>query len=93
MAAIALLSAAHKNGQCQWTRRPQNLYIQGFERIVEDQVEAVDHFDYRWKAENLIRSSPYSWVVTSHKKYINYFFKVIPLTIYFLSLTLAIERS
>ena len=28
---------------------------------------AGGHFDYRWKAENLIRSSPYSWV-TSHKK-------------------------
>ena len=36
---------------------------------------AGGHFDYRWKAENLIRWSPYSWV-TSRKKlerYNNYF--------------------
>ena len=29
--------------------------------------EKKSHFDYRWKSEFLIRSSPYSWV-TSHKK-------------------------
>ena len=30
-------------------------------------LPASGHFDYRWKTENLVRSSPYSWV-TSHKK-------------------------
>ena len=49
---------------------PENLYLPGFEEILKKNLvekKGGGHFDYRWKAENLIRSSAYSWV-TSRKK-------------------------
>ena len=53
---------------------PENLhlYIPGFEGILKKKLKknkspGGGRFDYRWKAEILIRSSPYS-CVTSHKK-------------------------
>ena len=48
------------------------------------------HFDYRWKAENLIRWSPYSWVTSREKLegYNNYFSSYRVNKNFFKSLTL-----
>ena len=56
---------------------------------VEKKIESPDggHFDYRWKAKNLIRWSPYSWV-TSRKNWRDpiIIFQVIALTRIFFNL-------
>ena len=52
---------------------PENLYTPGFkvlncklkkkiQGVVKKLSPAGGYFDYWWKAENLIRSSPYIWV-------------------------------
>ena len=56
MDAIASFSVAHDR-----LADLANLYIPEFKRILGN------HFDYWLKAENLIRSSPYSWVASREK--------------------------
>ena len=53
MAAIALLSVAHENGQCNRLADPEKLYIPGFKEILNKKLARKqiylpggDHFDY-----------------------------------------------
>ena len=63
MAAIASFSVVRKTDNANSLADPENLYIPGFKGIVKKklsrkkqiQLPGGGHFDYRWKAENLIR--------------------------------------
>ena len=63
---MASFSVAHENGQCQidlQTPKPIYARFQGTivnSKKIKSKNKLCRHFDYRWEAENLIRSSPYS---------------------------------
>ena len=102
MAAIASFSVARESGQCQQTHRlwkPIYTRFQGdykkktLSPKKKNLAPGGGHFDYRWKAENLIRWSPYSWVTSLEKfeRSNNYFSSYRVNKIFFKSLTLTFD--